>query len=135
MVGTLAFHDNREEFTMSARLYTWILLGLLLLLGCGGAPPSASDDTTPTPDLSPANGAIGELRLQSPDGQRWYLDGRAEEASSNLVSVPGHNAFWFAWSVFHPGTQVWEGEPVAKSSQAAPAATVYHRLIPREWSP
>lgn len=101
---------------MSFRSYAWLLLGLVTLLGCGSTTSGTSDDTTPNPDLPPASGAIGELRLQSPEGERWYLDGRADDAPSNLVSVPGHNAFWFAWSVFHPGTPVWEGEPVAAAT-------------------
>lgn len=112
------FHDEVEELTMSACFCTWPLLGIFLLLGCSGTSSSSTGDTTPSTDLPPANGAIGELRLQSPDGQSWYLDGRADEASSDLVSVPGHNAFWFAWSVFHPGTEVWEGESVAMATIA-----------------
>jgi hypothetical protein len=52
------------------------------------------------------------------DGQRWYPDGTAEDASGDLVSIPGHNPFWFAWSVFHPGTEVWEGDTIAQATIA-----------------
>lgn len=27
---------------------------------------------------------------------------------SNGPELPGHEAFWFAWSQFHPGTELWE---------------------------
>jgi hypothetical protein len=101
---------------MLARYDPWSLVGLLIVVGCSTSSSGTSNDTTPAPRLPPANGAIGELRLQSPEGERWYLDGRADDAANDLVSVPGHNAFWFAWSVFHPGTEVWEGEPIAPAT-------------------
>ena len=27
--------------------------------------------------------------------------------------VPSHQAFWFAWSQFHPDTELWEPNPAA----------------------
>ena len=36
------------------------------------------------------------------------MDGSSDDASADLLSVPGHNAFWFAWSVFHPGANAVE---------------------------
>jgi len=105
------------------RLRACIVPGFLsLLCACSGTNAGTSDDTTPTMNLPPANGAIANLRLQSPNGDRWYLDGVAEDASGDLVSVPGHNAFWFAWSVFHPGTEVWEGDAVAPATIAEDAS-------------
>jgi hypothetical protein len=104
---------------MFMRLHACVALGFLCLLcACSGTNAGPSDDTTRTMILPPANGAIANLRLQSSNGDRWYLDGLAEDASGNLVSVPGHNAFWFAWSVFHPGTDVWEGDAVASATIA-----------------
>lgn len=103
---------------MNLRSDAWSLLLVFLALGCSGSSSSTSESTTPDPDLPAATAAIAELRLQSPDGQRWYLDGRADDASRDLVAVPGHNAFWFAWSVFHPGTQVWGGDPIAPATIA-----------------
>ena len=104
---------------MIARLHTCLALGMVSLLhACSGTNVGTSDGTIPTADLPPADGAIADLRLQSANGDRWYLDGVAEDGSGNLVSVPGHNAFWFAWSVFHPGTEVWEGDAVAPATIA-----------------
>ena len=104
---------------MIIRARAWRSLSLVCLLGaCTSTSPGTSDDTTRTVDLPPANAAIGALRLQGLDGQRWYPDGTAEDASGDLVSIPGHNAFWFAWSVFHPGTEVWEGDTIAQATIA-----------------
>jgi hypothetical protein len=90
-----------------------------LLLACSGTNTGNNGETTPTVDLPPASGAaIGSLRLAGSNGERWYVDGSSDDASADLVSVPGHNAFWFAWSVFHPGTDVWEGEPIAEATIA-----------------
>ncbi len=108
---------------MIARLHTCLALGLLSFLhACSGTSVGTSDGKIPATDLPPADGAIANLRLQSADGDRWYLDGLPENASTNLVSVPGHNAFWFAWSVFHPGTDVWEGDAVASATIAGDAS-------------
>jgi len=84
----------------------------LVLGGCAGGSVTAGDaDRAPVPTtLPPANAAIGMLRLAGSNGERWYLDGARDGAANDLVPVTGHNAFWFAWSVFHPGTEVWEGE-------------------------
>ena len=82
---------------MIAHLHTCLALGLVCLLhACSGTNVSTSDGTIPSTDLPPADGAIADLRLESANGDRWYLDGVAEDGSGNLVSVPGHNAFWFA---------------------------------------
>ena len=51
--------------------------------------------------------SIDRLRLVADGGQRWTIDGEVDTAKAPLQSVPGHNAFWFAWSAFHPGSEVW----------------------------
>ncbi|MDH3624842.1 MAG: DUF3179 domain-containing protein [Myxococcales bacterium] len=96
------------------------LLVALLAWGCSSAP---AEDTTPNNDgadgdINPpvAASRIAEFRLADQSGSRWYLDGTADTAATNLSSVPGHNAFWFAWSVFHPGTDIWEGEPISNAT-------------------
>ena len=83
-----------------------------VLGGCAGGGATAGDaGTAPVPTtLPPGDAAIGMLRLVGSNGERWYLDGARDDAANDLVPVTGHNAFWFAWSVFHPGTEVWEGE-------------------------
>lgn len=102
--------------SLNVRLLAFGLMSLLL--ACSGTNTGNKDETTPTFDLPRANDTIGTLRLTGSNGERWYLDGSSEDASADLVSVPGHNAFWFAWSVFHPGTDVWEGEPIAEATVA-----------------
>ena len=103
---------------MMTRAHAWLALGLVPLLAaaCSSSSTGSSDGTTPTVDLPPANRAMGALRLEGSNGERWHPDGAADEASADLVSVPGHNAFWFAWSVFHPGTEVWEGDTIADAT-------------------
>jgi hypothetical protein len=56
--------------------------------------------------------SIDHLRLVGDDGQRWKIDGEADTVKADLQSVPGHNAFWFAWSAFHPGSEVWGDKPI-----------------------
>jgi hypothetical protein len=100
-----------------ARAHVWFVLGLIpLLVTCSGTNTGSSESTTPMSDLPPANGALGALRLEGSNGERWYPDGVADDASADLASVPGHNAFWFAWSVFHPGTEVWESDTIAEAA-------------------
>lgn len=100
-----------------ARARVWFVLGLIpLLVACSGTNTGSSESTTPMADLPPANGALGALLLEGSNGERWYPDGVAEDASADLASVPGHNAFWFAWSVFHPGTEVWESDTIAEAA-------------------
>jgi len=103
---------------MMTRAHAWLALCLvpLLVAACSSSSTGSSDGTTPTVDLPRANSAIGALRLEGSNGERWYSDGTADDAAADLVSIPGHNAFWFAWSVFHPGTEVWGGDPIAAAS-------------------
>ncbi len=67
--------------------------------------PTESSITIANPPTPAAD--VSTLRIQTADGRSWFVDGRADDASSDLSSLPGHNAFWFAWSVFHPGTEIY----------------------------
>ena len=99
----------------------WLVSGFLvpLLVACSGTVPGNTNGDTMRPaDLPPANGEIGAFRLANSSGERWYANGAADDAPGDLVSVPGHNAFWFAWSVFHPGTEVWEGRTITEATIA-----------------
>lgn len=63
--------------------------------------------------------SIDRLRLIAANGQRWKIDGEADTAKAHLQSVPGHNAFWFAWSAFHPGSEVWGDGPIRNAAVRA----------------
>ena len=44
-------------------------------------------------------------------GSIWNIKGEAisgELAGVRLRQIPAYNAFWFAWSIFWPQTQVFE---------------------------
>lgn len=43
-------------------------------------------------------------------GVALHLDGGGLRASVDGQAVPAHEAFWFAWSQFHPDTLLWEPE-------------------------
>ena len=68
----------------------------------GGTVPPTTDSGPP-----PASGAFAALRISDGAGAEWRIDGQAVGAGEGLQSLSGHNAFWFAWSVFHPGTTVF----------------------------
>ena len=43
-------------------------------------------------------------------GVELVADGGGLRAkSSGGAELPAHQAFWFAWSQFHPGTALWTG--------------------------
>jgi len=65
--------------------------------------PIDSGPVTPPDPSSP----LGSLRITSTGGDSWTVTGGSTTGSTRLASVPGHNAFWFAWSVFHGGTDLW----------------------------
>jgi hypothetical protein len=71
------------------------------------------------PDGTPVAFPAAEAREALRDGKQVRLEGvrleldgdglRAElDSGKDVVS---HQAFWFAWSQFHPGTAVWKREP------------------------
>lgn len=84
--------------------------------GAGHAPP----DQTPTPSgdpneyaWSPLIPAAGSLVLVDREtGSTFNLRGEAfagplAEKKRLLRQIPGVNMFWFAWSVFLPGSEIW----------------------------
>jgi hypothetical protein len=40
-------------------------------------------------------------------GVELVADGSGFRARRDGVELPAHQAFWFAWSQFHPRTAVW----------------------------
>jgi hypothetical protein len=66
-----------------------------------------------TPVAFPADAARAALAAGEPvtsAGVELIVDGgglRAIEASTG-ASLPSHESFWFAWSQFHPTTELWE---------------------------
>ncbi len=68
------------------------------------------DDGTPVAfEVLAATGALKEGRSVELAGVRLRLDGsgvRAVDAAGD--EIEGHQAFWFAWSQFMPGTLLWE---------------------------
>ena len=90
------------------------LLGTLCVTGCASSTPGgATEDDSDTARTAPdTDVTFVQTRLTAGD-RRWRLDGQPESDGPALESLPGHNAFWFAWSVFHPGTELWgRSEPV-----------------------
>ncbi|MEM9188271.1 MAG: DUF3179 domain-containing protein [Myxococcota bacterium] len=74
----------------------------------GGGRDASTDEPAPDADIVPGP-AVSELRLVAEDAE-WRVDGQPISATAPaLRSLPGHNAFWFAWSIFHPGTPIFEG--------------------------
>lgn len=86
------------------------ILAIALIAGCGGGidrPVDAAPalDTGPPRDAGPPRDTE---TFQLVDGDRtWTATGEALGDHEPLDSLTGHNAFWFAWSVFHPGTRVF----------------------------
>ncbi len=67
------------------------------------------------PDETPVAFPVGAalLALQAGEdvelaGVRVELDGGGLRAFIDGTDAAGHEAFWFAWSQFQPGTLVWE---------------------------
>ena len=106
----------------AAGAFSYTIVLALLPAAMLAACKSDSAIDAPTSDASterdtatePPNGSvpITELRIQDADGASWHLNGLEDTAAAGLTSVRAHNAFWFAFSVFHPGAEVFEGEPV-----------------------
>ncbi|MBW2256331.1 MAG: hypothetical protein JRI25_17285, partial [Deltaproteobacteria bacterium] len=94
----------------------------LALVACGGDPP-ATDPAPANPGVHGADsttyqgspfvpGADDLVFVESATGTRFNLVGQAFEGPLaddrvQLGVLPGMTAFWFAWSVHHPGARVW----------------------------
>lgn len=107
----------------AVRSYVRALTRVALILAFGTAcgetigVGSRGDESGPAPAVDVE---VQGVRLE--DGDRsWSLTGVSLDEGANLRSVPGHGAFWFAWSVFHPGTEIF-GASTPLSGQV-PAGT------------
>ncbi|MGI9624363.1 MAG: DUF3179 domain-containing (seleno)protein [Acidimicrobiales bacterium] len=63
-----------------------------------------------TPVAFPADAARSTLRngeAVEAFGVRLMLDGDGLKATFNGEGIASHQAFWFAWSQFHPATELW----------------------------
>jgi len=99
---------------MRVRAHTWVALGAgLTLFGCGGGdgrqnlPPPDQD---PSAVLEPSEGAL--VFVDRETGSTFNLrgeaiDGPLAQRDYVLEQLPGVNMFWFAWTVFFPGSQIW----------------------------
>jgi len=59
-----------------------------------------------------ARSALANGRDVRLGGVRLLSDGSGFRAElTDRVEVVAHQAFWFAWSQFHPGTLVWTADP------------------------
>lgn len=90
----------------------WMGIVASLLLACSSNNgPTAGGDSgmtdAPAPDVGEiVEGEFAGLRVS--DGvTTWRFDGSGVDGGDALASVPGHNAFWFAWSIFNPGTELF----------------------------
>lgn len=54
-----------------------------------------------------ARAAHAEGRVVALAGVELVADGGGFRARRDGLELPAHQAFWFAWSQFHPGTAVW----------------------------
>ena len=55
----------------------------------------------------------GSTIVDSETGSAWSLDGQARSgplAGARMEAIPeAYVAFWFAWAIFHPDTELWSG--------------------------
>ncbi len=61
-------------------------------------------------DGDPVRFSPSEGRLVDEDGNGWSFDGEAQEgphAGTQLERLNSHGIFWFAWSEFHPETDIY----------------------------
>ena len=59
--------------------------------------------------LEAARSAVERGEDVALNGVRLVSDGSGFRAETQTgVEVVAHQAFWFAWSQFHPGTMVWD---------------------------
>ncbi len=99
---------------MSGNRWWWWLA--LLTLGCGNdVTTGGARDAGGSRPTADAGGTGDELALEaaslvSDARGRFDVTGRGLDGQDALASVAGHNAFWFAWSVFHPGSELFGTE-------------------------
>jgi hypothetical protein len=67
----------------------------------------APDGTPVAFPVGPAVLALEAGEEVSLKGVGLSLDGSGVRATVNGKDAAGHQAFWFAWSQFKPGTQIW----------------------------
>jgi len=96
-------------------------LAITLIVGCGGGTgPSGDAGETFARDTGPPR--VAETIELADGDERWSATGEPAGDQPALTSIAGHNAFWFAWSVFHPGTRVFgEDTPIAGEVPAGDA--------------
>jgi len=88
--------------------------------GDTGTPPMGDTGAPPPPPPPPA-GSIAAVTISDGADGTWRVTGEVEDAADALVSLEGHNAFWFAWSIFHSGTSIFGSDAVI--SGAAPVGS------------
>jgi hypothetical protein len=67
-----------------------------------------ADGTPVAFPVEPAKRALQEGAPVSLAGITLHLQGDGIRAEHDGTAVPSHQAFWFAWSQFHPDTLLWE---------------------------
>jgi len=63
-------------------------------------------------DGEPVEFALEDGQLVDGDGNRWSFDGEALEGpkeGTQLERLNSHGIYWFAWSEFHPETEIYRG--------------------------
>jgi hypothetical protein len=76
-----------------------------LVLGVVG--PDGTPVAFPSDAARTALAAGEEVAL---DGVELFLDGGGLRARADGAELAAHEAFWFAWSQFHPGTELWRSD-------------------------
>lgn len=55
-----------------------------------------------------AHAALSAGETVTEAGIELFEDGGGLRARIDGVEIPAHEAFWFAWSQFHPDTVLWQ---------------------------
>ncbi len=66
-----------------------------------------TDGTALAFPVDAARAAYAQERVVALAGVELVADGGGFRARRDGVELPAHQAFWFAWSQFHPGTAIW----------------------------
>jgi hypothetical protein len=67
-----------------------------------------SDGTVLAFPAEAARAALSDGDAVELEGVELYLDGGLRARTDDGTEVAAHEAFWFAWSQFHPDTALWE---------------------------